>query len=150
MGLLFLIFVVVPLIEIALFVQIGGEIGMIATVVIVILTAFMGANLLRAQGFSTWRHAQKEMESGNLPVDDVIHGLFLLFAGALLLTPGFLTDTIGFLLFLPPLRLFMGRKIMAKLMASNSVHMEMQGAGRKGRRRSHVIDGEFHEVDDDK
>lgn len=149
MWALFFIFVVVPLIEIALFVQIGGEIGMLATVIIVILTAFMGANLLRAQGFSTWTHAQKEMDAGHLPVDDVIHGLFLLIAGALLLTPGFLTDTIGFLLFLPPLRLLLGRKIMAKLMASNSVHMDIQGSHSKTRRGTHIIDGDFHEVDDD-
>lgn len=102
MGLFLLfVFIGVPLIEIMLFIKIGGAIGMTMTVLIVIITALIGSYMLRAQGLATMRQAQASMDQAELPVEPVIHGIFLLLAGAFLLTPGFLTDTIGFALFVP-------------------------------------------------
>jgi UPF0716 protein FxsA len=125
MGLvLFVIFVAVPLIEIGLFIEIGGAIGLSATLAIVVLTALLGSMLLRYQGLSTLQNAKTSMNQGQIPVDQVVHGLFLLIAGALLLTPGFFTDAIGFALFFPPLRLNLGHRIMAWLAARGEVHVE--------------------------
>lgn len=170
MGLIFLLlFIAVPLIEIMLFIKIGGTIGMTMTVLVVIVTALIGTFMLRTQGLATMRGAQASMDEGELPVDPVIHGIFLLIAGAFLLTPGFLTDGIGFALFLPPLRLALGRKILSAVMARGSVNIHAsqqtwQTGGHAGGRqggpgRAHpgandghgrTIEGEASEVEDDK
>lgn len=145
MGLfLFLLFVGVPLIEIALFIEVGGMIGLGPTLVVVVVTAFLGSFLLRQQGLSTYRRARVDLNSGSLPVDQVVHGLFLLVAGALLLTPGFLTDGIGFLLFVPPIRLALGSKLLKFLAARGEFHMETHYEEHPGSRRGGgtIIDAE--------
>lgn len=158
MGLiLFILFIGVPLIEIMLFIKIGGAIGMAMTVLIVVVTALIGSFLLRAQGLATMAEARATMERAELPVDSVIHGIFLLLAGAFLLTPGFLTDAIGFILFVPPLRLALGRHIVSAVVARGtvSVHASSEtwtgrpGAGDRNERGGRTIDGEAFEVDDD-
>lgn len=97
-------FIGIPLIEIALFIEVGGAIGTAATILVVIATAVLGAWMLRAQGVSTARRAQMRLQNGEIPLDQAFDGMFLVFAGALLLTPGFLTDAIGFSLFVPQVR----------------------------------------------
>lgn len=162
MGLILLfLFIGVPLIEIMLFIKVGGAIGMTMTVVIVVATALIGSFMLRTQGLATMREAQAHIDRAELPVDSVIHGIFLLLAGAFLLTPGFLTDAIGFALFVPPLRLALGRQIMASVMARGSVNIHASsqswqsrpgsGPGNKPGNVSgggSVIEGEATEVDD--
>lgn len=164
MGLILLfLFIGVPLIEIVLFIKVGGAIGMSMTVVIVVATALIGSFMLRTQGLATMREAQANIDRAELPVDAVIHGIFLLLAGAFLLTPGFLTDAIGFALFVPPLRLALGRQIMASVMARGSVNIHTHtrsqswqtGPGARpgdshGSRpgQGQVIDGEATEVED--
>ncbi len=96
--------IVVPMAEIALFIQVGGAIGLWPTLAIVVLTAFAGTALLRAQGTSTLNRARESLDRGVFPVAEVFDGLCLLVAGALLLTPGFFTDTVGLLLFVPAVR----------------------------------------------
>lgn len=108
---LFALFVGVPIIEIGLFIQVGGFIGLWPTLLIVIGTAIAGTALLRAQGFGVMARAQEALNRGEVPVDQAIHGVFLLVAGLLLLTPGFMTDAMGFALFVPPVRLALGRFI---------------------------------------
>lgn len=120
--LLLALFIGIPLIEIALFVQIGGRIGILWTIVIVIATAIAGTYLLRLQGLAVMNQARRTMEAGGVPVESLIDGLFLLIAGILLLTPGFLTDFIGFLFFLPPVRHSLGRRLWALAARSGSVH----------------------------
>ncbi|MEQ8746398.1 FxsA family protein [Pyruvatibacter sp.] len=111
---LLLAFVGIPLIEIALFIEIGGAIGTVATIAIVIATAVLGASLLRQQGMSTARMAQTKLSRGEMPVEQAFDGMFLVFAGGLLLTPGFMTDAIGFSLFVPQIRGWLrGRLISA-------------------------------------
>ncbi len=157
MGLFLLfVFIGVPLIEIMLFIKIGGMIGMTMTVLVVIVTALIGSLLLRAQGLATMRRARSSMDRGELPMDSVIHGIFLLLAGAFLLTPGFLTDAVGFALFAPPVRLALGRHILSAVMARGtvSVHTARQsgyrGPTQPGDTNGQTIDGEASEVDDDK
>ena len=93
-----------PIIEIATFVEVGGKIGVWPTLGLVITTAVVGTALLRAQGLATLARVRDNLNRGALPVDEVLDGFFLVIAGALLLTPGFVTDGIGLLLFVPAVR----------------------------------------------
>lgn len=95
---------VIPLLEIAAFVVIGGQIGVFPTLALVVVTAIIGSILLRVQGFGLLNRIQTEMNAGRVPARELVHGVMLLAAGILLLTPGFVTDAAGFLLFIPPVR----------------------------------------------
>ncbi|MEH6727741.1 MAG: FxsA family protein [Hyphomicrobiales bacterium] len=98
------VLLVVPLMEIAAFVVIGGQIGVWATLAMVVVTAVIGSFLLRWQGVSLLRRIQSEIAAQRLPARDLVRGAMLVIAGILLLTPGFVTDAIGFLLFVPPIQ----------------------------------------------
>ena len=147
MGLFLLIaFIATPIIEIALFIKAGELFGLWPTIAAVILTAIIGTALLRWQGLATWARAMRNLQNGVFPVDEVFTGLCLVAAGTLLLTPGFMTDVIGFALFIPPVR-----KALAHLMKR---YMQRRGRTRvwiNGEEvdvsapRSTVIDGEFTE-----
>lgn len=95
---------IVPLLEIATFVVIGGQIGVFYTLALIVVTAIIGSILLRVQGFGLLAKIQADMNSGKVPARELVHGLMIMIAGVLLLTPGFVTDACGFLLFIPPLR----------------------------------------------
>lgn len=99
-----ILLIAVPLVEIALFVIVGSQIGVLPTIGLTIATALIGAMLLRVQGFGVLARIRDKMERGGAPGEDLVHGLMIMLAGVLLLMPGFLTDTIGLLLFLPPVR----------------------------------------------
>lgn len=101
---LFLVFLIVPIIEIYLLIQVGQEIGAGWTIFLVVATAVAGAALLRYQGLATLYEAQNKMAHGELPASALLEGVMLLLAGALLLTPGFFTDALGFLFLIPMLR----------------------------------------------
>ncbi|HEY9078600.1 FxsA family protein [Magnetovibrio sp.] len=111
-------FIGVPLIEIALFIQVGGAIGLWPTIAVVVLTAIAGTALLRHQGLSALTRLQDSLDRGEPPIDPVFDGFCLLAAGILLLTPGFFTDAIGFLLFTPPLRAALKRLIVSRMQAA--------------------------------
>lgn len=150
---LFAIFVGIPLIEIAVFIRVGGLIGLWPTIAIVILTAALGSWLLRMQGFKTLVRAQQSFERGEMPVAELFDGLCLLVAGALLLTPGFVTDIIGFLLFIPPVRVFLVGHVWRFMQARSHVHVwtsqsgpPRDAGGPPG--GGPVIEGEFKEIDD--
>jgi UPF0716 protein FxsA len=95
---LLITFISVPLIEIVLFIEIGSRIGTWTTLLIVALTAILGASMAHQEGLKTWWRIQEKLYSGVMPDEELLDGLFILIAGALLLTPGFLTDAVGFLL----------------------------------------------------
>jgi len=99
-----LIFVLTPIIEMWLLIKVGGVIGALPTIALVLLTAMLGLALLRQQSFSTLMRARARMDGGELPAKEMIEGIFLAVGGALLLTPGFLTDAIGFACLLPGIR----------------------------------------------
>ncbi|HSF96938.1 MAG TPA: FxsA family protein [Thermohalobaculum sp.] len=101
---LFLLLVAVPIVEIALFIQVGGAIGLWPTIAIVVLTAIAGTALLRAQGLAALGELQRVLHQGGNPAPPLAHGALILVAGVLLLTPGFFTDGVGFLLLVPPVR----------------------------------------------
>lgn len=101
---LFLLFISVPLLELWLLIEVGSGIGGISTIALCLLTAALGGWLIRIQGVSTLIDAQRRMAHGEIPADHGFHGLMLAVAGLLLFTPGFITDTIGFLLLIPQIR----------------------------------------------
>src|SRR6056297_2396866 len=101
---LFVPFVVVPLVEIGLFIQVGGFIGLWPTLLIVVLTAMLGTYLVRSQGAMALSEVRSSFNDLRDPTEPLAHGAMILFAGALLLTPGFFTDAVGFALLTPPFR----------------------------------------------
>ena len=103
-SILFLAFVLVPPIEIGLFIAVGGRIGFWPTMAVVLVTAVLGANLVSRQGRGILASIQAEFASGQFPAKALAHGAMILVAGALLLTPGFLTDVVGFSLLSPQIR----------------------------------------------
>ncbi|HHM05855.1 MAG TPA: FxsA family protein [Gammaproteobacteria bacterium] len=133
---LFLIFLGVPVLEIYLLITVGGWIGALPTVGLVVLTAVIGAYLLRQQGFATWQRVQTTLARGELPALEMMEGLVLLVSGALLLTPGFFTDTIGFLGLIPATR----RAMVLYLLRHSNV---IVSARSYTRHESHTIDGDY-------
>jgi UPF0716 protein FxsA len=106
---LLLLFSLIPVIEIYLFIRIGGEIGAFNTVVLVILTALAGAYLTKIQGLQTMFRVQASLQRGILPKEELVDALLIFVAGILLLTPGFMTDTLGLLLLYPGSRFYIKR-----------------------------------------
>jgi len=117
---LVLAFVVVPLVELMLLVFLQDLIGLGTTIAIVLITGVVGAWLVRRQGTRTWEAARRQFNLGQLPNRELAHGAMILFGGALLLTPGFLTDAVGFSLMVPPVREFI-RTTVGKRMAERVV-----------------------------
>lgn len=107
-----LAFIIIPISELLLLFEVADLIGGFYTLLLVILTAFIGVSVLRRQGFSTLRRADARLQSGQLPAQEIIEGMLLAFAGALLLTPGFITDTIGFACLTPAIRHRLARRIL--------------------------------------
>lgn len=124
---LLILFIGIPLIELVLFYRIGSLIGLGPTVATVILTGFLGAALTKRQGLQVLAKYQKALAEGRMPHAEVIEGLMILVAGAVLLTPGFLTDAIGFAMLIPPVRAvirqFAGRYL------KNRVNVSVTGMG---------------------
>ena len=112
--LLLVLLIAIPLAELWLLIQVGGWIGALPTIGLVVATAILGAFLLRQQGLSTLNRAQHSMQRGEPPALEMLEGLLLFFAAALLLTPGFFTDAIGFLLVLPPVRRHLVLALLAR------------------------------------
>jgi UPF0716 protein FxsA len=132
-------FLVIPLIEIAILIEIGKVFGAAYTIILVIGTAALGAALLRQQGLSTIAKVQMNMDQGNLPATELIEGLMLLVAGALLLTPGFFTDVFGFLVLIPALRHRIAQTFLANFIQSH-INTRQTNAG-------NTIEGEHWESD---
>ncbi len=112
---LFAIFIGIPLLEIAAFVVIGGEIGLGWTLALVVITAVIGSALLRQQSFAAFQKIQSDMDAGRLPGEALGTGAMILIAGILLLTPGFVTDTIGFALFIPAVRRWLWHIVRSRI-----------------------------------
>ncbi len=117
---LLLLFVAVPIAELAIFVVVSGQIGLGATILVVIVTAVIGASLVRAQGLAVMAQFRRELSMGGFPGRQLAHGAMVLIGGALLLTPGFLTDAIGFSLMVPPVREVI-RKIGERYVKSRTI-----------------------------
>ncbi|MEL7215741.1 MAG: FxsA family protein [Pseudomonadota bacterium] len=146
---LFLALMIVPLIEIGLFIEVGGLIGLWPTILIVIATALLGSVLLRAQGLDALRRVQNSLspEGDGDPVTPLAHGAMILVAGVVLLTPGFFTDAIGFALLVPAVRSFVIRRVGARMRASAQVHTQAYGTphgyARPAPAQNDVVEGDY-------
>ncbi|MBV1926198.1 MAG: FxsA family protein [Rhodobacteraceae bacterium] len=135
-------FIIVPIIEIALFVEVGGAIGLWPTLAIVFLTALLGVSLMRIQGRLALQQLQASLSTNNDPTKPLVDGAMILVAGMFLLTPGFFTDAIGFALLLPPVRMAVFRFFLGRINVQG-----FQTNSRSGFGGNDVIDGDFEEVD---
>ena len=137
----------VPIVEIIVFIEVGGFLGLWPTIGIVILTAIIGTGLLRLQGLATLYGAHESLLQNRFPIDEVFDGLCLILAGALLLTPGFITDAVGLLLFTPPLRVTLRQLLARYIVRRGHVHIGATGTrGGSTSNASTVIDGEFDDL----
>jgi UPF0716 protein FxsA len=142
---LFALFIAVPLIEIGLFIQVGGAIGLWPTLLVVIVTAVLGTWLVRQQGAMALGQLRSSFGELSDPTEPLAHGAMILFSGALLLTPGFFTDAVGFALLVPPVRVALFRWLKSKVQVQ-SFTMGGMHETRTHHREDGVIDGEFEDV----
>lgn len=165
-----ILFIAMPIIEIAVLLRIGDVVGWVSTLLVVIATAIIGSLLLRQQGLATLNRARNRMDAGELPAREMLEGVLIVVGGVLLLTPGFVTDAFGFLCVIPFSRRWLARRLSARAVvgfagkAGNSGGAEggtfghqtgasQAGAGKVSPRqhtgRGDVIDGDFTRIDDD-
>ncbi len=144
-GKLLLLFILVPLAELYLFMTLGDALGIWNTIAIIIITAFLGASLAKSQGRMAMANFQNAMASGKMPHHEVLDGLMILIAGAVLLTPGFLTDAIGFALLFPPTRLIV-RKLLADRLKDKIQVMGPRPSMKASPEKSKLDDGNVIDV----
>jgi len=143
---LFAIFLSVPLIEIALFIQVGGAIGLWPTLGIVIVTAILGTWLVKNQGLLAMNQLRSSFSELQDPTEPLAHGAMILFSGALLLTPGFFTDAVGFALLIPSVRSAVFKYLKARVKVQSFSMGAQTTHSRPADPTGSVIDGEFEEV----
>lgn len=152
----FILFIIVPVIEIYLFIKVGGLIGAGNTILIIIVTAIVGAAMLRSQGMQTLARIQQSLQQFQLPAMEMMEGVLIVIGGAFLLTPGFFTDSIGFLCLVPATRrIFVGLVIgifgnIFSVSRRKSSYFQSSVKPSSGNKKSRIIEGEFTEEPDDK
>ena len=135
-------------------IKVGEQIGALNTVALVVLTAFIGVAMLRQQGLATLLRANQRMSEGSLPAEELLEGIFLAVGGALLLTPGFVTDAIGFTLLTPGFRKMLAKTLLAKMIESgqSKVHSGQAYYSNQGQdfkasnSEPGVLEGEYQDV----
>jgi UPF0716 protein FxsA len=146
---LFVLFLLIPMLEIYLLIKVGAIIGALPTVFMVVFTAVLGVWLLRIQGFATLARVRQTMAQGGIPAVEMLEGAVLLVAGALLLTPGFFTDTVGFLCLIPSLRRAIVRWALARFfIPPGGFGGPGQGPAGSQQHRVNTIEGEYRREDD--
>lgn len=128
-GRLLILFTLVPAVELYLLIRIGGTIGVERTVAVILITGALGAYLARREGFRVWQQVRAKLDKGAMPGDELIEALLILLAGATLLTPGFLTDAIGFALLIPTLRKPVAASLKQRFAQNLSVVSPLDGPG---------------------
>ena len=162
MPLLVVLFVVVPIIELFVIIQVGGLIGVLPTIALLVLGSILGSVLMRSQGRATWRSFRSASASGKVPAREVLDGALVIFGGALLLTPGFVTDLLGVALLLPPSRAVIRRMLLGgvlkRMLGPAGIPVGVayrhagarragQPAGRRPAPADDIVDGTAHDVD---
>lgn len=149
---LFLIFVIATTLELMVLIEVGGSIGTGNTILLIILTAFIGSYLLKHQGWSTMAKAQESMARGQTPAVEMLEGVVILISGVLLLTPGFITDTIGLLGLLPFSRRYFIDSVLSKnaerVFSQNNtvfIHKSHPDNNKPSNKKNDTIEGEFWE-----
>ena len=130
-----LVFFLTPIVEMYLLIEVGGYIGAVPTICLVMITAVIGVALLRIQGLATLTRGVSRLNRGELPAREMVEGLLLAVAGALLLTPGFITDAVGFVLLAPPSRQLIAQRVLSRVRIIDP------------RMNDHVLDGEFEPIE---
>lgn len=143
------LFIAVPLIEIALFIQVGGWIGLWPTLLVVVLTAILGTYLVRSQGAAELGRLRRAFDRLEDPSEPLAHGAMVLFSGALLLTPGFFTDAVGFALLMPTVRQAVFRWLRARIRVQRFAYGTPPDDGPR-RPRDTIIEGEYEELSAEK
>lgn len=160
-----LLFIVMPIVEIALLLRVGDAFGWIPTLLIVIATAIVGSAMLRQQGLATLNKARQRMDSGEMPAQQLLEGILIMIGGVLLLTPGFVTDAFGFVCLIPPTRQWLAAKLSSRAIVGFSAGNQAGVSGANSNRRppdptnptsnrqrdsaGEIIDGDFTRIDDD-
>ncbi|WP_293269054.1 FxsA family protein [Neptunomonas sp.] len=164
MPILFLLFILIPIIEITVLINVGQIIGTWYTVGLVLMSAFIGVNMLRYQGLSTLARAQQRIKTGEMPAQEMVEGLVLAVGGALLITPGFVTDIIGFCCLIPMTRQAFVKGLMKRFKVASMSNQQSFGQTdtfdepkfdknssfkdpSKPPRQGDIIDGEFRRDD---
>ncbi|MEN8177499.1 MAG: FxsA family protein [Pseudomonadota bacterium] len=140
-----LLFVGIPLIELYFLIQVGSEIGAFSTIFLTIFTALLGGWMVRAQGFSTIMRVRETMDHGEVPALEMMEGSVLLVCGFMLLLPGFITDAVGFIFLIPPLRRWLLSAGLKGAGVMRPAGPRQSGDSQKNQR---VIEGEFRRDDD--
>ncbi|MCX8508457.1 MAG: FxsA family protein [Rhodobacteraceae bacterium] len=142
---LLLIFILVPIIEVGLFIQVGGWIGLWPTLALVIVMAFLGSWLLRQQGLRAFADLQSALQEMRDPTGTIAHGALILFAGLLMITPGFFTDIIGLLLLIPPVRHLVLRHLATRLVVLNGTRQHANPS-RAARAADDIVEADYVEI----
>src|SRR3954451_15694268 len=149
--LLIVLFIVVPIVELFVIIQVGGAIGVLPTIALLIADSVVGSMLMRSQGRTAWRRFKAALAEGRMPHREVLDGVLVIFGGAFLLTPGFLTDILGAILLLPPTRAVIRRVLVRRVTFSVLTDMPPPRApgrfGRPGPPQDYDVDGTAHDVD---
>ena len=127
LPLLIVLFIAVPIVELAVIIQVGQEIGVLPTIAILVADSILGSVLMRSQGRAAWLRFNRALAEGRIPGQEVMDGALVIFGGALLLTPGFLSDFLGLILLLPPTRAIV-RSVLVKRFGARLVASAAQGA----------------------
>ena len=143
----FLFFIIIPLIEVMLFIKIGQHIGLWNTIIIIIFTGIIGAILVKSQGITILNKALEEIKSNKIPIFSILEGIAILIAGAFLLTPGFLTDTLGCILLIPKTRNLIISYI-SKYLKKRTVYKDKTSFYSKDKDKEKIFEGDYEEIDD--
>jgi UPF0716 protein FxsA len=142
---LVLLFIVVPIAELAVVIQVGQEIGVAWTVAILVADSILGSVLMRAQGRTAWRRFNEAIAAGKVPAREVLDGSLVIFGGLLLLTPGFITDALGLLLLIPPTR-----AVVRAILARRLTHRMVASMSASRRQGDDVVEGTAVDVENDR
>lgn len=142
----FVLFLVIPIVEIFFLIKVGETIGAWPTIFLVVLTAVIGAGLLRQQGLSVLTRFQNNMGQGKLPAQEMVEGIILAVGGALLMTPGFVTDTVGFICLLPFSRQFIAKKVIERSTIQMKAQVSGFAQGSHQQQDDDIIEAEYTEV----
>ena len=146
----FLFFIVIPLIEVMLFITIGKYIGLWNTIIIIIITGIIGAILVKSQGITILNKALEEIKSNKIPIFSIFEGIAILIAGAFLLTPGFLTDTLGCILLIPKTRNLIISYITTHLKKRTVYKEKSTYYPDEEDKKNKIFEGNYEEIDDNK
>lgn len=145
---LILLFLALPLLELALLIKVGAAIGALATIGLLILGGIIGGLVIQAQGLSAFRRTMEELQRGEPPLEPMVEGALLCFAGGLFIVPGFLTDVAAVVLLIPPVRRWLARSILGNTVIVTRTTTFRQNPEPPG--DGPVIEGEYKRIDDPK